>query len=735
MLPGKENDLIFYGPVSRWDEAIPLGNGMCGCLVWGDGKTLRLSLNRGDLWENTPCLETQRPDFNYAVMIDMVREKRWEDLRQLFDVPYRCPYPTKLPAGRILFEMGECEAMESRLSLDDALATVKLELSDGPLTIQTFLHQENRAGFLLMDRMPEALSWRVQCPEYSFGPEKQLSAKRRYEGDNELSLFTYPEPTIVEQCDTKGFLLSIEEDFHYGIVMHHVSVENGELFVWEIGAETDISRLYRPMLEKLTALAEVGFEKNLLSNAEWWHRYWEKSGLRISDKLYEKNWYITNYLLGACSRKGCPPMALQGVWTADDNALPPWKGDYHHDLNTQLSYYSYLKANRLEAGESFLDFLWDLLPTARKFAREFFGAEGICLPSVMTMAGQPICGWPMYSFSPTCQLWLCQMFERHYRYTMDEAFLRDRAYPYMKESAQFILSLLKESEDGMLYLPLSSSPEIHDNRPKAWLTPNSNFDLSLMRYLFTQLADLADLAAPEEKGRWAAALEKLPQLAVSEETGYRMAPDEDLNESHRHFSHVMALYPLKLVGYDTPEHKKVIDATVNHLELLGSGLWVGYSFPWMAHLYVLQGNGEGAAAQLEIFWHYFCSASNGFHLNGDYKKGGFCTWHYRPFTLEANMFAADALQEMLLCSDNTSIELFPAVPERFESVEFESFRTQNGLLVSAKMEKKQVISVHIHAERPCKVILKKGASPMPTYSGLSCEAVRDAFGNLQLSFA
>lgn len=733
MLPGVQNDLMFHGPIKSWDEGLPLGNGGSGCLIWGDGRELRLSLDRVDLWETTPCKKVNREDFTYETMYRMVKEEKWDEIFDLFDSPCECPYPTKLTAGKIILNFPTTEDMNSHLSLSQALADVELKTADGDVKLKVFMHATKQAGFMLMDRVPENFAWRVEYPAYNFGEKKELLDQGRFFGDNGLTLFTYTQPETVETENTKGFYFTISENDRYGVMMRRYSTPQGELFIWDSERAADFETLREKLPSKLDALAETGFDACLDSHKAWWENYWNQSGVRLSDSMFEKNWYITQYLLASCSREGSLPMPLQGVWTADDGELPPWKGDYHHDLNTQMSYYSYLKANHLGEGKSFLDFLWDLMPAARAFAKRFYNAEGICLPAVMTVEGVPIGGWPMYAFSPTCQVWLCNMFERHYSYTGDEDFLRERAYPYMKETGRFIMCMLKEGDDGLLRLPLSSSPEIHDNLPGSWLTPNSNYDLALMRYLFTQLTELADKVCPEDKQIWSETLAKLPQLAVNDKHVYRLAPDEDLKESHRHFSHLMALYPLRLTEYETPENREIIDACVDDLELLGTGLWVGYSFCWMAQIYILQGNGEGAAAQLELFWRYFCS-QNGFHLNGDYKKGGFCTWHYRPFTLEANMMAADAVQEMLLYSGKNEIRLFPAIPEHFESAEFDTFRAQHGLLVSAKMEKHAVTEVKLHAEKPCTVVLKDGASLSPVCTGLDCITEALENGDLRLTF-
>lgn len=281
------------------------------------------------------------------------------------------------------------------------------------------------------------------------------------------------------------------------------------------------------------------------------------------------------------------------MWTADEESLPPWKGDYHHDLNTQFSYLHYLKANHLEEGESFIDFLWNLVPQAKEFAKKFFDAPGICLPSVMSIDGKPLGGWVQYSINLINQAWLCQAFDHYWKYTGDDNFLQEKAYPYFKWTAECILRWLKPGKNGKLTLPLSSSPEIHDNSMEAWLTPNSNYDLSLLIYLFKTLSETSSVLENGEKSRWDEIIKKLPELAVNDKKILMLSPDESLEESHRHHAHAMAIYPLCLLDYNRDvTDKEIIDATVSNLELLGTGLWVGYSFPWMAEFYAKQGNGE-----------------------------------------------------------------------------------------------------------------------------------------------
>lgn len=487
-----------------------------------------------------------------------------------------------------------------------------------------------------------------------------------------------------------------------------VDTPEGSLLAFTVADTNDGPDWKEDALAALDEALETGYAPLLAEHLSWWREFWKKSGLSLPDERFEKKWYLANYFLACCSRKGGYPMALQGVWTADEGTLPPWKGDYHHDLNTQLCYSHYCKANHLAEGECFLDFLWKLRDKGREFTQNFYGCqEGLCLPAVMSIDGQSLGGWGMYSLSPTNQIWLCQLFERHYRYTGDKAFLRERAYPYLEETGKCIASLLEE-RDGMLYLPISSSPEIHDDHIQAFLTPNSNYDLALMRWLFQKLAELAGEAGRAGGRRWQALLEKLPPLAVDENGVLLLSPDEAIRESHRHHSNLMAIHPLRLVDYDTEEGRRIVDANLLDLERRGTGLWCGYSYAWAAELYAVQRNGNAAARALRVFWEDFCSP-NGFHLNGDYRWSGSSMLHYRPFTLEGNLCAASALQEMLLQSEKGVLRLFPALPDvwREQRVAFASLRAEGGILVSAEYREGRVTELTLEGAKGKQVRLAK----------------------------
>lgn len=691
----------FHGNIKQWDEGIPLGNGFLGTLVWGSPQRLRFALDRSDIWDTTPCPEIKNEEFSYPSMVNMVREKNLEKIRQVFDGPYNHLIPSKLPVGAIVLSFQENKA-DSVLDLQSA--TMKMKCAE--VVLQGFVHANKRVGFIRICCPRDRLSWSLEHPKYNTAKGSNSGLANSVD-TAALEQLHYPAPEKKDNGKSRHFIQQVTENFSYGIFVEESSFQNETLLVYTVAASVDGVDWKKKAKQLLSEALADGYEKNVLEHEKWWKSFWDKSSIELPDSFMEKNWYMSNYLLASCSRKGGYPMALQGLWTADNGKLPPWKGDYHHDLNTELSYYHYLKANHLEEGEAFLDYLWNMRECGEKFAQDFYHVKGACLPATMTIDGQPLGGWGMYSLSPTMCIWLSQMFERYYRYTGDDEFLKDKAYPYMRDTGIFVQNLLEE-KDGSLYLPISSSPEIHDDELESFLTPNSNFDLSLMRYLYSKLIFYAKKLKNGEEKRWEYLLERLPQLAINEKNVLMLSPDESLCESHRHLSHLMAIHPLRLLSFEDPKERQVIEASLDDLERLGKGAWVGYSFGWAAELYAISKNGNAAAYQLKTFWECFCS-DNGFHLNGDFKNRGVTASHYRPFTLEANMCAADALQEMLLYSEDGVMELFPALPDEWipKRTGFHHLRGEMGCLVSAVCEDCKLLRLEIKFTKDVEILLKK----------------------------
>jgi alpha-L-fucosidase 2 len=307
-------------------------------------------------------------------------------------------------------------------------------------------------------------------------------------------------------------------------------------------------------------------------------------------------------------------------------------------------------------------------------------------------------GWIQYSFGPTVSAWIAHHYYLQWRYSMDRTFLSEKAYPWLEKVAIYLMEVSLLDEKGIRKLPLSSSPEIFNNSRQAWFSTMTNFDLGLVKWLFSKTAELAtELDKPEEAIKWQKMGREWGELDVDRSSGLTFAKDFPYDASHRHFSHLVAFHPLGLVDVSNGEKdKQMIQNTINTLDKYGSSQYCGYSFAWLGNLKARNFDGTGAAKALRIFAEHFC-LKNSFHANGDQSKLGYSTYTYRPFTLEGNFAFAAGVQEMLLQSHAGFIHLFPAIPSDWKQVSFRQMRTEGAFLVSANRVNGKVAKVQIEA--------------------------------------
>ncbi len=377
-----------------------------------------------------------------------------------------------------------------------------------------------------------------------------------------------------------------------------------------------------------------------------------------------------------------------------------------------MSYWPGYTGNHLDLTASYTNWLWKVKDVNKRWTKRYFGAKGLNVPGVTTISGKEMGGWIQYSMSPTTAAWVAQHFYWQWKYSMDNKFLKERCYPWVNEVERFMAEMLNKGKDenNKAMLPLSSSPEYHNNSIKAWFNVFTNYDLSLLKSFYDFGAEISATAYDRRPNEWLGVRMSLPDLDVNE-TGLTVAPGHNLDESHRHLSPYMAIYPLCLLNIDDERDKDIIEKSIKHIETKGTDQWCGYSFSWMACIYARTRQADKAVKQLQIFAGNFCS-SNSFHLNGDQKGGQYSSFTYRPFTLEGNFAFAQGIHELLLQARNGIIEIFPAVPANWMNVSFKSLRTEGAFLVSAKKENGVLSQVSVTAEQGGKLKMK---NPFKTF--------------------
>ncbi|KRT14730.1 hypothetical protein ASU31_17655 [Pedobacter ginsenosidimutans] len=681
----KPYNLSFPKLANKWDEAMPLGNGMLGVLIWEKNNKLRLSLDRADLWDERKALDISKLNFKWVE--EQVHQNNYAAVQKIGDEPYdNSPYPTKLPAAAMEFDIAKLgKVVSNELDIETALNTVKFE---NGTVFNCYIHAKRQRGYFSFENLKStAIIPNLIVHNYANNLIEKGDNSHAGEGLQKLG---YAKGTVNNTINSVRYRQPTYQDHYYEVLVQWKIMANGNV----IGSWT----ISNDKAAKLPAISSTAKEpKGWNSHTKWWEDFWNKSNISVPDQLIQKQYYLEMYKLGCVARKGAPAITLQAVWTADNGSLPPWKGDFHNDLNTQLSYWPTYSANHLAEGATFTDWLWKIRKSNLTYTKQYFGVEGLNVPGVITLNGDPMGGWIQYSLSPTVSAWTSQHFYWQWKYSMDKAFLKSRAYPYIHEAATYLENITR-LKDGKRSLPLSSSPEYNDNSIKAWFLNWTNFDLALAKFLFNAAAEVSKAKGKiDESKHWAEMLNQLPDYEINE-TGFTIAPGSNLTSSHRHMSQYMAIYPLDLLDVNREKDKTIIDNSLKRLEEIGTRAWCGYSFSWMASIYARAYQAGKAVKQLEIFASNFCSP-NSFHLNGDQKGGQYSGFTYRPFTLEGNFAFAQGVQELLLQSRNGYIQAFPAVPQSWKDVTFNNLRAEGAFLVSGNKENGVPTTVKVYAEK------------------------------------
>ncbi|MBO9634710.1 MAG: glycoside hydrolase N-terminal domain-containing protein, partial [Chitinophagaceae bacterium] len=545
----------------RWDEALPLGNGWLGALIWQKENKLRISLDRVDLWDDRPMPQIDRLTFKWVQQ--QVAKGEYDTVQKIGDWPYeQNAAPCKIPGAAIEFKMPDASVVSASLDISNGISSV---IFSNGIRFGSYIHASKQEGYfgwtefdpsLIDSFLPSLIPPRYQA-EQAGSPKDGGS----------LSRLGYEQGKITKGKNSLRYHQPTWGTHYYEVLIEWVNIYNKKLVgAWTISVDKPAS------LHKIdTAHSEY---TDMRSHLAWWKDFWDRSSISIPDTLLERQYYLDMYKFGCVARSNAPPISLQAIWTADDGRLLPWKGDLHHDLNTQLSYWPGYTANHTDLTAGFTNWLWKVRAENKRWTQQYFGVEGLNVPGVSTISGKPMGGWIQYAMSPTTVCWLSQNFYWQWRYTNDTAFLRERAYPWVRDAATYIVNLVRK-RDGNYYLPLSSSPEYNDNKISAWFSDWTNYDLSLVSYLLQTESIMARaLNRPRDAQR--KRLEELrmalPSAAV-DETGLLMAPGVRMDHSHRHMSPYISLFPLKnlhVVAKAIKNDTTVIANSFRHLERFGT---------------------------------------------------------------------------------------------------------------------------------------------------------------------
>lgn len=754
---GKEYKLWYNAPATVWEEALPIGNGRIGAMVYGNPLQEVYQLNEESIWSGYP------QDWNNpkaANALPQVREAvdrgDYAKASELWKANAQGPYTARyLPMANLMLDQltrGEARNLYRELNISNALSTVTYEADGVKYRRTSFISYPDQVMVIKIaaDR-PQAVSLHIRLNSllrYTVQTKGEKTLILNGKAPAYVANRDY-DPHQVVYDDKRGTQFKVQVELlpdggHCEANDSALTVRNANEVVLLLSAVTDFGnkkmtlkkckRPYQELLQRHTDDHQQLFNRLQLSLGT---ENLQKEALPTNERLksFEQDptdngltelyYQYGRYLLIASSRPGGLPANLQGIWNR--HVQPPWGSNYTTNINTEMNYWPAEITNLPECFLPLSDFIGRLAVNGAQTAKVNYGINRGWLAHHNSDVWAQIAptggydsdpkGAPRWSCWPMAGVWLCQHLWEHYAFGGDKKYLSKTAYPLMKGAAEFLLQWLqKDPETGYWITNPSTSPENRfryidkeGKKQNGEISRSSGMDLGLAWDLLTNCIEASTVLDTDKAFRQQCmdVRANLQPFRIGSK-GQLLEWDKEFEETdpnHRHVSHLFALHPGRQI---IPEQQPELAAACQRtLEIRGDG-GTGWAMAWKINFWARLRDGNHAFGILKNGLRYVDATQVSVRGGGTYAN---LFDAHPPFQIDGNFGGTAGITEMLLQSHAGYIHLLPALPDNWQSGSIKGVRARGGFTIDMEWKESRItrLSVTSHSGGTCRI--REATSP------------------------